>query len=28
MIAMASHYKYLRKEFCGLDVSPLARMKI
>jgi N6-L-threonylcarbamoyladenine synthase len=28
MIAMAAHYKYLRKEFCGLDVSPLARMKI
>jgi N6-L-threonylcarbamoyladenine synthase len=28
MIAMAAHYKYLKKEFCGLDVSPLARMKI
>lgn len=28
MIAMAAHYKYLKKEFCGLDVSPVARMKI
>lgn len=28
MIAIAAHYKYLKKEFCGLDVSPLARMKI
>lgn len=28
MIAMAAHYKYLNKEFCGLDVSPLAKMKI
>lgn len=28
MIAMAAHYKYLNKEFCGLEVSPLARMKI
>ena len=28
MIAMAAHYKYLNKAFCGLDVSPLARMKI
>lgn len=28
MIAMAAHYKYLKKEFCGLDVSPLSRMKI
>jgi N6-L-threonylcarbamoyladenine synthase len=28
MIAMAAHHKYLKKEFCGLDVSPLARMKI
>jgi len=28
MIAMAAHYKYLRKEFCNLDVSPLARMPI
>lgn len=28
MIAMAAHYKYLNNEFCGLDVSPEARMKI
>lgn len=28
MIAMAAHYKYLNREFCGLEVSPLARMKI
>ncbi|MEX2591817.1 MAG: tRNA (adenosine(37)-N6)-threonylcarbamoyltransferase complex transferase subunit TsaD [Anditalea sp.] len=28
MIAMAAHYKYLKKAFCGLDVSPLAKMKI
>ena len=28
MIAMAAHYKYFKKEFCGLDVSPLARLKI
>lgn len=28
MIAMAGHYKYLNNEFCGLDVSPLAKMKI
>lgn len=28
MIAMAAHYKYLRKEFCNLEVSPLARMPI
>lgn len=28
MIAMAAHYKYLNKEFCGLEVSPMARMKI
>jgi N6-L-threonylcarbamoyladenine synthase len=28
MIAMAAHYKYLRGEFCGLDVVPEARMKI
>jgi N6-L-threonylcarbamoyladenine synthase len=26
MIAMAAHYKYLAGEFCGQDVSPLARM--
>ncbi len=24
MIAITAHYKYLRKEFCGLDVSPVA----
>lgn len=28
MIAMAAHYKFLKGEFCGLDVSPLARMPI
>lgn len=28
MIAMAAHYKYLKGEFCGLDVSPVAKMKI
>ncbi|MBL7856224.1 MAG: tRNA (adenosine(37)-N6)-threonylcarbamoyltransferase complex transferase subunit TsaD [Cyclobacteriaceae bacterium] len=28
MIAMAAHFKYLRKEFCSLDVTPLARMPI
>lgn len=28
MIAMVAHYKYLNNEFCGLDVSPLARMPI
>ncbi|WP_186757507.1 tRNA (adenosine(37)-N6)-threonylcarbamoyltransferase complex transferase subunit TsaD [Echinicola salinicaeni] len=28
MIAMAAHYKYLNGEFCGLDVSPMAKMKI
>ena len=28
MIAMAAHYKYQRKQFCGLDVSPEARMKL
>ena len=28
MIAMAAHYKYLKKEFCGLDVTPLARMPV
>jgi N6-L-threonylcarbamoyladenine synthase len=26
MIAMAAHYKFLKREFCGLDVVPLARM--
>jgi N6-L-threonylcarbamoyladenine synthase len=24
MIAVTAHYKYLKKEFCGLDVSPIA----
>ncbi|EPA00534.1 TsaD/Kae1/Qri7 protein, required for threonylcarbamoyladenosine t(6)A37 formation in tRNA [Indibacter alkaliphilus LW1] len=28
MIAMAAHYKYLKGEFCGMDVVPEARMKI
>ncbi|UCS95381.1 tRNA (adenosine(37)-N6)-threonylcarbamoyltransferase complex transferase subunit TsaD [Echinicola marina] len=28
MIAMAAHYKYLKGEFCDLDVSPMAKMKI
>jgi tRNA N6-adenosine threonylcarbamoyltransferase len=28
MIAMAAHFKYLAKEFVGLDVGPLARMPI
>lgn len=28
MIAMAAHYKYLKGEFCSLDVVPLARMPI
>lgn len=28
MIAMAAHFKYLKEEFCGLDVVPEARMKI
>lgn len=28
MIAMAAHYKYLKGEFCDLDVVPEARMKI
>jgi N6-L-threonylcarbamoyladenine synthase len=27
MIAMAAHYKYLKSEFCGLDVVPDARLK-
>ncbi|MFZ6011653.1 MAG: tRNA (adenosine(37)-N6)-threonylcarbamoyltransferase complex transferase subunit TsaD [Bacteroidota bacterium] len=26
MIAMAAHYKFLKKEFCDIDVTPLARM--
>jgi N6-L-threonylcarbamoyladenine synthase len=28
MIAMAAHYKFLRKEFASLDVTPLARMPV
>ncbi len=28
MIAMAAHYKYLQGEFVGLDVTPLAKMKL
>ena len=28
MIAMAAHFKYLNKEFSGLDVVPEARMKL
>jgi N6-L-threonylcarbamoyladenine synthase len=28
MIAMAAHYKYLQGEFAGLDVTPLAKMKL
>jgi N6-L-threonylcarbamoyladenine synthase len=28
MIAMAAHFKYLKKEFCGWDVTPEARMKL
>ncbi|KEO74923.1 tRNA (adenosine(37)-N6)-threonylcarbamoyltransferase complex transferase subunit TsaD [Anditalea andensis] len=28
MIAMAAHFKFLNQEFCGLDISPLAKMKI
>lgn len=27
MIAMAAHYKFLKGEFCGLDVVPEARLK-
>jgi len=27
MIAMAAHYKYLRGEFVGYDIAPLAKMK-
>jgi len=26
MIAMAAHYKFIKGDFCGLDVVPLARM--
>jgi N6-L-threonylcarbamoyladenine synthase len=28
MIAMAAHFKYLKKEFCDLNVLPLARMPV
>ena len=28
MIAMAAHFKYLRKEFTTMDVTPLARMPV
>lgn len=28
MIAMAAHFKYLRGEFCPIDVTPLARMPL
>ena len=28
MIAMAAHYKFLKKDFCSLDVTPLARMPV
>jgi N6-L-threonylcarbamoyladenine synthase len=28
MIAMAAHFKYLRRDFTSLDVTPLARMPI
>ena len=28
MIAVAAHYKYLKSEFCSLDVTPLARMPL
>lgn len=28
MIAMAAHYKYLKRDFADLDVAPLARMPI
>lgn len=28
MIAMAAHFKYLKGQFCNLDVSPLARMPL
>lgn len=27
MIAMAAHFKYLRREFVGYDIAPLAKMK-
>jgi N6-L-threonylcarbamoyladenine synthase len=28
MIAVAAHYKYLKSDFCSLDVTPLARMPL
>jgi N6-L-threonylcarbamoyladenine synthase len=28
MIAMVAHHKFLKGEFCNLDVSPLARMPL
>jgi N6-L-threonylcarbamoyladenine synthase len=28
MIAMAAHFKYVKGQFCNLDVSPLARMPL
>ncbi len=28
MIAMTAHFKFLKGEFCGLDVTPLARMPV
>lgn len=28
MIAMAAHFKYLKQDFCGLEVAPLARMPL
>ena len=28
MIAMAAHFKFLKGDFCSIDVTPLARMPI
>jgi N6-L-threonylcarbamoyladenine synthase len=28
MIAMAAHFKYLRGDFVGYDIAPLAKMKL
>lgn len=28
MIAIAAHYKFLRQQFCSIDVTPLARMAL
>jgi N6-L-threonylcarbamoyladenine synthase len=28
MIAMAAHFKFLKKDFCTLEVTPLARMPV